>query len=355
MNRRVLLGAIFAAVVTGAAAAPGHAQSVKLKLVADGPAGSAAIRLLGEVFIPGVEALAGSAGGYKIEWTRAFGAGANTQGKGAFAEIQSGEADLALVDAGGQPDRFPLFQVPLRAPFNGLTPGAMTPILAGLVDQAPEMRQPFHRYNQVMLAVTASGPWVLAGKFVMTGLDDLRGRKIGLPQAAAPLFWNTGAATLPAGEGEFAQGLAAGKFDAVLLPLAAAERLKPEDRIPHIADPGLGSLAAQALTANKDRWDNLPKPVRDAIGASARAYVLKLAAIRDETAARLRKSLLSQPGRYARLSEAERKRWADALPSLATDWTSAMKKEGEPGAVVLKAYLNGLAAAKASTPRDWSK
>jgi vacuolar-type H+-ATPase subunit H len=59
--------------------------------------------------------------------------------------------------------------------------------------------------------------------------------------------------------------------------------------------------------------------------------------------------------KVSELSDAERKRWADALPQVAKIWADDVKAKGMPGYDILTAYDAALLKGGAKLPRDWNK
>jgi hypothetical protein len=56
--------------------------------------------------------------------------------------------------------------------------------------------------------------------------------------------------------------------------------------------------------------------------------------------------------KLSELPQSEREKWAKALPDVAGDW---VKRNGEPGRVVLKTYMEEARKRGAKPLRDWDK
>ena len=54
-------------------------------------------------------------------------------------------------------------------------------------------------------------------------------------------------------------------------------------------------------------------------------------------------------------SEAERKRWADALAPVGKVWSADIKAKGLPAEQVLTEYFGDIKKGGATLPRDWSQ
>jgi TRAP-type transport system periplasmic protein len=65
--------------------------------------------------------------------------------------------------------------------------------------------------------------------------------------------------------------------------------------------------------------------------------------------------MVAAGAKVSELSDAERKRWADALSPVAKVWAAEAQSKGLPAGDVLNAYMAGLSSAGVKVPRDWSK
>ena len=67
------------------------------------------------------------------------------------------------------------------------------------------------------------------------------------------------------------------------------------------------------------------------------------------------KRMVDAGAKVGELSDAERKRWADALGPVARTWANDSQSKGLPANDVLTAYLATLSKAGTQLPRDWTK
>ena len=66
-------------------------------------------------------------------------------------------------------------------------------------------------------------------------------------------------------------------------------------------------------------------------------------------------NMLAAGVKVSELSDAERKRWADALAPVGKTWAADAQGKGLPGNDVLNAYTAALVKAGTKMPRDWTK
>ena len=95
--------------------------------------------------------------------------------------------------------------------------------------------------------------------------------------------------------------------------------------------------------------------MQKAIREAGDAWTAQYAKAQTAQAAALVQNMTAAGAKFSELSDAERKRWADALPPLGKEWAADMDAKGMPGTKVLKAYVDGLSGAGVQFPRDWTK
>jgi TRAP-type C4-dicarboxylate transport system substrate-binding protein len=114
-----------------------------------------------------------------------------------------------------------------------------------------------------------------------------------------------------------------------------------------------GAIANVVICINKDTWKKLPKQVQDIMLEVGKEYT------EVESKAALEKGLKSvetmkAAGSTVRsLSDAEKAKWANALPDIPNQRTAEINKAGQPGQAVA-AYIKALKEAGVKLPRDWT-
>ena len=55
------------------------------------------------------------------------------------------------------------------------------------------------------------------------------------------------------------------------------------------------------------------------------------------------------------LPEAERRRWAKAMPNIAMEWANKLEKRKVPGRAVLTAFMDEMRSRKIDIARQWDR
>jgi TRAP-type C4-dicarboxylate transport system substrate-binding protein len=146
-----------------------------------------------------------------------------------------------------------------------------------------------------------------------------------------------------------------GVLDGFMLWPEAVVGRKIYEVAPFMLKADLGTANSKAVTVNKDTWKNLPDEVKTAMQEVAIGYRddmgVKALALADESY----KAFTANGGTTTELSQAQRQQWADNMPNVAQDWVAAREKEGNPGEVVMKSYMDTMRAANQPILRQWDK
>jgi TRAP-type C4-dicarboxylate transport system substrate-binding protein len=122
---------------------------------------------------------------------------------------------------------------------------------------------------------------------------------------------------------------------------------------PYITRVDLGAVFSGALAMNKNTWDSLPPHMKDLFRGLGRDYAKMCADLVAQREKSTWETLAKNPNvKVSELPQAEREKWAKALPDIAGDW---VKRNGEPGRVVLKSYMEEARKRGAKPLRDWDK
>lgn len=274
-------------------------------------------------------------------------------GAGAFLAVGGGEYDLALVDVRAETSALPLLQAPFHAPFTGLGQARLKSVMGKILDQLPEVRQSFLAKDQVLLALTASSEYVIVSKSSINTFDDLKGKKIGVAAASENWLKNTGAVAVVTDVYDLATNLKSGVLDGAILPAAELVQLKLIDNAKFVTLIGMGAMPAFALTFNKQRWDNLPGAIRDAVAGAAQAYEIKTTLSGRLVDGKIFQQLKAAGATISDLGIAERKKWAGSLPDSVKNWIQSVKKNQIPATRAMQVFLEALSQSGATPLRKW--
>jgi TRAP-type C4-dicarboxylate transport system substrate-binding protein len=335
---------------TSPAGQPGSSGSISLTFASDLPASARPIFDVRK-FLEADMVQRLSPGAARLDW-KTVTPGKDGVPPDAFGAASSGDADFVLAHVVHLQQRMPLLQVAFQAPFSGASAAQMARVMAGVFDQVPEMRQSFLRRNQVLLALVASGEYILATKFPVTGLASLKGRKIGVPPAAVGWIEGTGATAVLAEPRGYAKGLASGAYDGLFVAASDIVDMKLTG-FAHVTRVGMGAMPGFAIAYNKQQWESLPGNVRDALSSAFRAYQDRMGDNRVRSEDKLFEALAASGLKVAVLPAEDRKLWASRLPDIPAQWPAAIRKSQQPAEAVMRIYLDELTRQKTDMMRQW--
>lgn len=355
MIRRQLLAAGIAAASLALASAPATAaQTIKLTAAAGHPPVFLWVKLLDEFFIPEVDRrLAGAGGKYQIAWTKAWGGTLvklGAEGKG----IADGVADLGMVSTIFEAAKFPLQNITYFTPFGSDSIQTVTDTVAQAQRQVKAMGDAWTKNGLVFLGGTALDTYHVWSTFPLRSIDDLRGRKILAPGPSANWLKNTGAVAVAGSLPTYYKDIQSGVADGVLTFTTGAWAAKVHEVAPYITRVNFGSQYAGGIAISKRRFDKLPAEVKKVLTDVGAEYAVRFAKAQDAAAAALLQKMVQAGAKVSTLSDAERKRWADALPPVAKTWAADGQSRGLPAGDVLRAYMDALKKTGTSLPRDWA-
>lgn len=360
MNRRaprrsLLIAASLLAVGTGAAGIAQAQQVIKLTAAAGHPPTFLWVKTLDETFIPEVDKrLAAGGNKFKIEWTKAWGGTLIKLGNESKG-IADGVADLGIVSTVFEAARFPLQNVSYYAPFGTDNIQLVAKTIADLQKSVPAMADAWGKNNLVYLGGMSLDTYHVWSKFPITRIEDLQGKKISAPGPSANWIRGTGAVGVAGSLNTYYEDIKSGVSDGALTFVTGAWSAKLHEVAPYVTRINVGSQFAGAVAMNKNRFDRLPPEVQAAIRDAADAWTTQYATAQAAQATALMQNMVAAGAKVSDLGDAERKRWADALPPMGKTWAADAQGKGLPGSEVLNAYMGALVKSGANVPRDWSK
>jgi TRAP-type C4-dicarboxylate transport system substrate-binding protein len=350
-----------AALVAGAIALPGAfaassaaADTLKITAIAGHPPVFLWVKLLDEFYIPEVDKRLAAQGKHKVEWTKGFGGTVAKLGTELEA-LQDGVADIAFVSSIFQAAKLPLQNVSYYAPFGSDDVHLVTKVVEDLHKTIPAMRETWEKNGAVLLSGTALDSYHLLTAFPVKTVEDVKGKKLAAPGPAANWLKGTGAVPVAANLNTYYNDIKTGVYEGTLTFMTAAAPAKLQEVAPHITRISVGAQFAGGLAISKRLHDKMPADARQVFVEAAAEYGKKFAEEQTSRVAGSMKALEAGGGKIADMSEAERKRWTDAMPNIAKEWAADLDKKGLPGSQVLSAYMEGLRKAGAKPVRDWDK
>jgi TRAP-type transport system periplasmic protein len=355
MKRRVFQTSVLcAALGLGSWQAAQAQQVIKLTAAAGHPPVFLWVKTLDEVFIPEVNKKLAASGKYKIEWTTAYGGtlmkvGAESKG------VADGIADVGVVSTLFEAPKFPLQNVSYFAPFGTDNIDLVSKNMTNIQKSIPAMTEAWTKNNLVFLGGMSLDSYHIWSKFPITKYEDLAGKKISAPGPAANWIRGTGAVGVAGSLNTYYEDMKSGVSDGAVVFTTGAAAAKLHEVAPYITKVNFGSMFAGGIAINKRRLDSLPAEVRTAILEAGNDYTVQYAKAQSALVESRMQAMVAAGAKVSELSDAERKRWADALSPVAKVWAAEAQSKGLPAGDVLNAYMAGLSSAGVKVPRDWSK
>lgn len=290
--------------------------------------------------------------GDSIKWTEAY-AGALYDFNNTLEGVGDGLADVGWVGSLWEPAKQPLQNVAYYSPFVTGDFYALMEIQNQLMDQVPAFAAEWSKYNTVFLGAQVADTYHLVTKFPVTRLEDLKGKKLLAPGAIASRVHGTGAVPVDAGLPVFYNMLQTGVADGAVILITGVLPFKLQEVAPYITRVDLGAVFSGALAMNKKTWDSLPPHMKVLFKMLGREYAKLCADLVAQREAGAWAALAKMPNvKISELPQAERVKWANALPDVAGDWA---RRNGDAGRTVLKIFMEEARKHGAKPLRDWDK
>jgi TRAP-type C4-dicarboxylate transport system substrate-binding protein len=285
-----------------------------------------------------------------IRWTEAYG-GALYDFNNTLEGIGDGLADIGWVGSLWEPAKQPLQNVAYYSPFVTGDFRALMEIQDELMDRVPAFAAEWTRHNTVYLGAQVADTYHLVTKFPVKSLEDIKGRKLLAPGAIASRVHGTGAIPVDAGLPVFYNMLQTGVADGAVILITGVLPFKLHEVAPYMTKVDLGAVFSGALAMNKNTWDGLPPHMKVLFRMLGREYALRCAELVAQREAGAWAALSKMPSvTISELSQAEREKWAKALPDVAGDWA---RRNGDAGKQVLKIFMEEARKRGAKPLRQW--
>jgi len=287
-----------------------------------------------------------------IKWTEAY-AGALYDFNNTLEGVGDGLADVGWVGSLWEPAKQPLQNVSYYSPFVTGDVYAMMAIQDQLMEQVPAFAAEWTKHNTVYLGAQVADTYQLVTKFPVTRLEDLKGKKLLAPGAIASRVQGIGATTVDGGLPVFYNMLQTGVVDGAVIIITGVLPFKLHEVAPYMTKVDLGAVFSGALAMNKKTWDGLPPHMKVLFRMLGREYAKMCADLVAQREAGTWAALAKMPNvKISELPAEERAKWAAALPDVAGDWA---RRNGEPGRVVLKTFMEEARKRGAKPLREWDK
>lgn len=312
------------------------------------------VKHLKETFIPTVnKELEGT--GITVNWSEQYGGSLAKVG----SELETLEAELAevgVVPTLFEADKLPLHNITYVTPFTTPDPGLVLRVMDDLHAKVPALRTQWNEYNLEYLGGGfALDDYQMLTTFPVQAVADMDGHKLNTPGPTINWLKGTGAIGVGGNLSTYYNNIKTGVVEGTVTFATAAAPGKFVEVAPHITKVSFGAQYAGSVVANKNWYDAQPEALKKALRTAAAAYS---EAYHEELLARIEgayKTMAAAGGKVTDLPDAERRKWAQALPPLARTWAEEWDGKGIPASDVLSAYMEAMRAAGAQPLRDWDK
>ena len=337
-------------------ASPAIAQEeIDVSIVSGFSPAVAAVKMLEESFMPGVDARLAETGNYTINWQEAF-SGTLAKPSGELEAIQTGLADMGVIPTGFHADKLPIYQIGYVTPFTTTDLVLIHNVVDALVDKYPAFRDTWTDLNQVTLS--ASGipdNYILCSAEPINSVSDINGLKVA--GAGPNLRWiePAGATGVTGSLGNFYQLVETGVVDALLVWGEAVVSLKFYEVCGNYFNANLGAVNSYVINANQQAWDGFPDEVKDAMTAAAQQYGVDIGNHAAELGSQAREIFIANGGSVVEIDPQERAVWAETLPNLAQEWADSLEADGVPAQQILTEYMQAMRDADQPIARQWDQ
>ncbi len=319
------------------------------------PAALPSLALVGKLFIPEVNKRIKDAKiDFTIDWKEAY-AGSLLKPYQMLDGIKDGLADIGFMPTIFFPDKLPLENITLVAPFLTTDIVLLSRVMNKLHDTMPAFTQQYDKFNLIRLGGTGADSYELLTTFPVKSVDDVKGRKIGTAGAALAWLRGTGAAPVQSNMMEYYNSTKNGVFEGFIVFPSSFPAMKYPEAAPYMAKVGFGAQYAVVLTMNKDSFKKLPPAVQKIMLEVGREWGAKSDQAYMTAGEKGYASLPSFKATLYEFPEAERKKWANTMPNIAKEWAASMEKQGIPGNRALAALMDEARKAGIKPVRDWDR
>ncbi len=347
-----LLGGAMAAMLAGG---PATAKTIKLTVVGAPPVIVTPVAVTKKVFIPAVnKALAASGKDLKIEWKQAYG-----QSLAKFTEVLE-TVEEGIAHVGVQLRTFEEAKLPLEAyamvmPFGIGDAKTHIEVENKLRAQVPEMNETYHKYNQIFLTGAASTSMQLFTTFPVTKYEDLKGHKMGASGMLGHLLRGTGATIVTASMAQSYTDIKNGLYDGYPIHIGLSFPYQTYKAAKYYTETNFGTTAIPCLSVNKKTWDGFPAFLREIFRKAGALYPIAYAKMDAGKIGKFAGIMKKKGVKFAKLSDAERKRWANAMPNLAKEWIARLEPKGLPARKIVKIYMDEVRRVNPNVIRHWDR
>jgi len=271
-----------------------------------------------------IEKRTGGALEVKIFWEGVLG-----KAKENLALIQNASIDLAAMSPGYFPAELPFHAAPNSIPMAMSAVPQATELMRRLLTEVPEFDREARRNGMKALFFHHLNPYKLVCKESVSGVEDMKGRKVRTWGKDMPrMVQAVGAVPVTLGLAELYEGLSRGTVDCIPFSVDLMVNYKIYEVAKHVHDITLWEGPTNAVWIARPVWEGLTDEQRNIV-----QQVSFEAAERDRdqvmAAADAAVETLKEKGvTFHDFPEAEKVRWKEANPDFFADFVAEQEKAG---------------------------
>lgn len=352
MNKR-LVKLVASIAVCAAATSSVYADNFRLTIGAGHPADAAVwITALRDFFAPEVSKRVAAKTGHTIEWVGAYGGSVCKLGE-CLEAVESGLLDVADLHVAFEPAKLMAHNFPYFVPFGTPDPRVAAAAARKVYDRVPELKDILEKkYNQIFLAVGAVGDYNLVTTFAWDKVEQLKGKKIAAAGPNIPWLQAVGAVPVQSNLNEAYTSFQTGVYEGWIMFPDATVGFKLHEVAKNYTFTDFGAISNVVIAINKDTWRKLPKEVQAIMLEVGKEFTTVQTQMGYDKGVASVATMKAAGGNVRSLSDAEKAKWANALPDIPNERIAEINKAGQPGKAIAE-YIKALHEAGVKLPRDW--
>jgi len=354
MMKRTVLKAITVATLALAGAGTASADTFRLTIGSGHPADAAIwITTMRDFLAPEIAKRVAQKTGHKIEWVNAYGGSVCKLGE-CLEAVESGLVDIADLHVPFEPTKLMAHNFPYFVPFGTPDPVVAARAARKVYDSVPDLKKMLEtKYNQVFLGIGTVGNYNMLTTFAWDKVEQLKSRKVAAAGPNIPWLQAVGSIPVQSNLNEAYTSFQTGVYEGWIMFPDATVGFKLHEVAKNYTFTDFGAIPNVLITINKDTWKKLPKQVQDIMLEVGKEYTEVESKAAAEKALKSVDTMKAAGATVRSLSDAEKVKWANALPDIPNQRTAEINKAGQPGQAV-GAYIKALKEAGVKLPRDWT-
>lgn len=329
-------------------------QVFELKIGSGHPvAGTPYVDAAANFFEPEVVKRVAERTNYEVKFIEAYG-GTVAKLAEVLEAVETGLLDIGVASYPFDPTKLFLMNMPYYIPFNTTDPLQATRVTRKVVDKFSDVYDNlFKQYNQKLIALAATGDYELITMFPVEKMADVVGKKIAAAGPNLTLLEGTGAVPVQSNLNEAYTSFQTGVYEGWIMYAASTYGFKLHELAKYHTNVGFGCCTIQGVSINLDTFNSLPKEVQDIIIEVAVEYETKageMAKAADENAL---KEMANAGCTITDLPQAEKEKWANAIPNVPQIKAEEADGMGFPGKEIFRSYIEFLEEEGYKFPRKW--